>query len=162
MRYSVISIFILLGLLAGNVFAGDIREIELNDGSVIYGEIVSTKGGIYTLKSSILGTVKIEEPKIRVIRFKPSFKDKGKQRNSVQRSSEAQVQVLRQLLMGDKEIITMIISLLNDPEVQKVLEDPSIIKAVDSGNIDALISNPKFMRLLSNPTVQDISRKILE
>ncbi len=67
MRLSVISILILLGVLTCNVFAGEVREVELNDGSVICGEIVSSEGGIYTLKSSTLGTVKIEESKIRVI-----------------------------------------------------------------------------------------------
>ena len=101
----------------------EFREVELNDGSVICGEIVSVKGGIYTLKSSTLGTVKIEESKIRFIRFEPSFKTKGKQRDSEQTPTEAQVQVLQQLIMGDKEIISMILSLLNDPEVQKILED---------------------------------------
>ena len=40
----------------------------LNDGSVICGEINSYNGGIYTLKSNALGTVKIEESKIRAIR----------------------------------------------------------------------------------------------
>jgi hypothetical protein len=162
MRLLVISILLLLGVLIGNVLAGEVREVELNDGSVIYGEIVSTKGGIYTLKSGTLGTVKIEESKIRVIRFKPSGKAKGKQRDSAQTSSEAQVQVLQQLMMGDKETISMILSLLNDPEVQKVLQDPSIIKAVNSGDIQALISNPKFMKLLDNPAVKDISKKIVK
>ena len=159
MRLLVISILLLLGVLIGNVFAGEVREIELKDGSVICGEIVSFKGGIYTLKSSTLGTVKIEESKIRVIRFKPSVKAKGKQRNSAQTSSKAKVQALQQLMMGDKEIVSMILSLLNDPEVQKILEDPSIIKAVNSGDIEALISNPKFMKLLDNPAVKDISKK---
>jgi hypothetical protein len=159
MRLLVISILLLLGVLIGNVFAGEVREIELKDGSVICGEIVSFKGGIYTLKSSTLGTVKIEESKIRVIRFKPSVKAKGKQKNSAQTSSKAKVQALQQLMMGDKEIVSMILSLLNDPEVQKILEDPSIIKAVNSGDIEALISNPKFMKLLDNPAVKDISKK---
>ena len=159
MRSLVTSILLLLGVLIGNVFAGEVREVELKDGSVICGEIVSFKDGIYTLKSSTLGTVKIEESKIRVIRFKPSVKTKGKQRNSAQTSSKAQVQALQQLMMGDKEIISMILSLLNDPEVQKILEDPSITKAVNSGDIEALISNPKFMKLLDNPAVKDISKK---
>jgi len=159
MRLLVISILLLLGVLIGNVFAGEVREVELNDGSVICGEIVSFKGGIYTLKSSTLGTVKIEESKIRVIRFNPSVKAKGKQRDSAQTSTKAQVQALQQLMMGDKEIISMILSLLNDPEVQKILEDPSIIKAVNSGDIAALISNPRFMKLLDNPAVKDIGKK---
>jgi len=162
MRISIISILLLLGILTGSVFAGDIREVELNDGSVIYGEIVSTKDGIYTLKSSTLGTVKIEESNIRIIRFKPSAKTEGKQADSAQTPGKAQVQILQQLMMGDKDIISMILSLANDPEVQKILGDPSIIKAVSSGDIEALLSNPKFMKLLDNPVVKDIGKKVLE
>ena len=162
MKLSVISILLLLGVLIGNVLAGEFREVELNDGSVIFGEIVSSKGGVYTLKSSTLGTVKIEESKIRVIRFKPSVKAGGKQGDSAQTSTEARVRALQQLMMGDKEIMTMILSLLNDPEIQKILGDPSITKAINSGDTEALISNPKFMKLLSNATVKDISKKIVE
>lgn len=162
MKLSILSFFLLFAVLVGDVLAGEAREIELNDGSVIYGEIVSLSGGIYTLKSSSLGTVKIEESKIRAIRLKPSSEAKIEQGNSAQTSTEAQVKVLRQLMTGDKEIISMILSLLNDPDVQKILEDPSIIKAVNSGDIEALISNPEFMKLLDNPAIKDISRKIVE
>ena len=162
MRLLIISILLLLSLSVGNVFAGDIREVELKDGSVICGEIISSEGGVYTLKSSILGTVKIEESEIRIIRFKPSSKSKEKQRDSTQTSTEARVQALQQLMMGDKEIMSMILSLVNDPEVENILKDPSIMKAVNSGDIEALLSNPKFMKFLNNPAVKDISKKTLE
>jgi hypothetical protein len=65
-------------------------------------------------------------------------------------------------MMGDKEIMSMILSLVNDPEVENILKDPSIMKAVNSGDIEALLSNPKFMKFLNNPAVKDISKKTLE
>ena len=136
--------------------------MELTDGSVICGEIVSSKGGIYTLKSSTLGTVRIEESNIRAIRFKAPAKTNGKEQGLNHTSAEAQVQLLKQLMMGDQELIRMILSLLNDPDVQGILEDPSIIQAVNGGAIEALTSNPKFMKLLKTPTIQDITRKMAE
>jgi hypothetical protein len=162
MRLSVIVSLLLVGILISPVSAGEIREVELIDGSVISGELVSFEDGIYTLKSSALGTVKIGESKIRAIRFKPSLEATTKKGDTMPNSAEAQVQVLQQLIMGDQEILGMIFSLVNDPDIQGVLEDPSIIDAMNKGDIEALSSNPKFMRLLNNPAIQDITRKIAE
>ncbi len=65
-------------------------------------------------------------------------------------------------MMSDEEIVNMILSLQNDPDIQGVLQDPEIMKAVNSGDINALLSNPKFMKLLENPTIQDIRKKVTE
>jgi hypothetical protein len=161
-RLSIISFFFLFSVLVSDVSAGEVREIELNDGSVINAEIVSLNGGIYTLKSNTLGTVKIDESKIRAIRLKSSGERSRGQETSTQTNADLQVQVLHQLMLGDKEIMGMILSLLNDPEIQTILEDPSIIKAVNAGDIDTLLSNPKFIKLLDNPTVRNITRKVIE
>lgn len=97
MRLSAIFALLLVGVLISTVSAGEIGEVELIDGSVIRGEIISSKGGIYTLKSDTLGTVKIEESKIRAIRFTPSFEANTKKRDTRPGSADAQVQVLQQL-----------------------------------------------------------------
>jgi hypothetical protein len=161
-RLAIISFFLLFAVLVGGVNAGEVREVELNDGSVIQAEIVSLSGGIYTLKSNTLGTVKIDKSKIQSIRLKSSGEPPLTQGSPALTHTDPQVQVFQQLMMGDKEIMSMILSLLNDPEVQAILEDPSIIKAVNSGDVDALLSNPKFMKLMDNPTVRDITRKTME
>lgn len=162
MKRASIGLFILLGILYGSVFAGELREIELLDGSVILGEIVSFSDGVYTLKSGSLGTVQINESKIRVIRLKSHGAPTRELATPSDTRIGTEVQALQKLMMNDKEIMSVILSLLNDPEFQKILEDPAIIDAVNSGNIDALISNPKFMRLLNNPRFQEIKRKVVE
>jgi hypothetical protein len=151
MKPLIICFLFLLGISLGNAFAGELREIELKDGSVIYGEIVSFSDGIFTLRSKTLGTVKIKESKIRAIRSKASVGQTGDQ-----------IQGLQQRMMSDKEIVDMILSLQDDPDVQRVLQDPEIMKAVNSGDINALLSNPKFMKLLESPTIQDITKKVTE
>ena len=65
-------------------------------------------------------------------------------------------------MINDKEIMNAILSLLNDPDFQKILQDPVIMNAVNSGDIDTLISNPKFMKLLGNPKIQEIKREVIE
>ena len=72
MRHLLIGLFILLGFLVGQLWAGDLKEIELLDGSVIYGEILSLSDGVYTFESNSLGTIRIKEGRIRAIRSKTS------------------------------------------------------------------------------------------
>jgi len=151
MKHLIIALLFLLGILIGNARAGEIKEIQLKDGSVIYGEIVSFSGGTYTLRSESFGSMKIEESKIRAIRSKGPVG-----------GGQDQIQQLQHRMMSDQEVVGMILSLQNDPEVQKILEDPEIMKAVNSGDINALLSNPKFMKLLENPTIQDIRKKVTE
>ena len=50
------------------VAAGEIKEIELSNGSRILGEITSLEGDFYTIESMDLGTVRIEKSKVRAIR----------------------------------------------------------------------------------------------
>ena len=162
MRRLIISNLLMMGFLISTGAAGELGQVELIDGSVICGEIISSEGGIYTLKTSTLGTVRIEVSSIRAIRFEPPAQVKGKEQALRTTPTEAQVHALQQLMMGDPEIIRMLLTLLNDPDVQGILEDPSIIEAVNAGDIEALTSNPKFMKLLENPTIQDIFRKTAE
>lgn len=159
-RLLTIFVLIFVGAITSNVSAGGIGEVELIDGSVIRGQIISSEGGSYTLKSDTLGTVRIEASKIRAIRFKPSSTRNEKRQDTMPNSGEAHVQVLQQLLLGDQEILHMILSLVNDPDIQVILEDPSIIEAVNRGDIEALSSNPKFMKLLDNPAIQEITGKM--
>ena len=151
MKQLIVVLLLVFGISLGSALAGEIKEIELKDGSVIYGEIVSFGGGVFTLKSKGLGTVKIEDSKIRAIRS--GAREGGKQ---------DQIQQLQKRMMSDKEVVEMILSLQNDPEVQKILQDPEIMKAVNSGDMDALLSNPKFMKLLENPTIHEIREKVTD
>jgi len=137
---------------ATSAFANDTREIELKDGTILTGEVVSLANGVYTIKSDSLGTLKVEESKVRSIRTKgPSIPaaDTG-----------TQIKALQDTMMNDKEIMGMIQSLRDDPDFRKILEDPEILKAVNSGDVAALTANPAFMKLLSNKTVQDIQGKV--
>jgi hypothetical protein len=132
--------------------AAEIREIELNDGSVITGEIVSLSGGIYTIRSTALGTVQVEESKVRTIRSKGSSGATG--------GTAGQLKSLQEKMMSDGEVMNTIQTLQNDPEFQKILEDPEIMKAVQAGDINALMANPRFMELLNKPAVQEIGKRI--
>jgi len=148
---SVILVILALAAAATVVNAAETREIELADGSVITGEVVSLSGGIYTVRSATLGTLRIEESKIRAIRLQGSAAPSG---------VGGQTKSLEDKMLGDSEIMDAIRALQNDPDFQKILQDPEIMKAVQTGDIDALMRNPAFMKLLNKQAVQDINKKL--
>ena len=153
MKSIIVASFLSLVLFCANAFAGEIRVIELKDGSTITGEVQSLSGGVYTIKSDSLGTIKLEETKIRAMRS-PS------PAGNATTGTGSDVHGLQEKMMSDKEIMGMIESLKDDPEFKKLLEDPEVVKAVQAGDVAALTANPAFMKLLNNPTVKEISKKV--
>jgi len=153
-RFIAICFFLAAGLAVCTAYAGEVKELELNDGTVITGEIVSLDDGVYTVKSESLGTIKLAESRVRTIRVKGSTKD------SDSADTNAQAQALQQKMMNDKEIMDKIRSLENDPEFKKILDDPEVMKAVNSGDVAALMANPQFLKLMNNRTVQEITNKV--
>jgi hypothetical protein len=81
----------------------------------------------------------------------------GQQQGSV----NSQVQDLQGKMLADKDIMTLILALRDDPEMQALLNDPSVLQAVSQGDISALTANPRFMHLLDNPRVREI-RQLME
>jgi len=158
MRQCLVCLGLMLTLVSGPAFAGEIKDIVLRDGSVISGEVISLNKGIYTIKSDILGTITIEESRIQAIQNKTSREENLSL--SKNNSATGEIQSLQTKMMNDKEIMNLIQSLQNDPEFKKLLEDPATMKAVQSGDVAALTANPQFMKLLSNPTVQEIQKRV--
>jgi hypothetical protein len=146
-----------LSLFLSTAHAAEIKEIVLKDGSIITGEVVSLNNGIYTVKSDILGIIKLEEFKVRAIQEKSSS---GNTNASSSNSTAGEAQSLQQKMMSDKEVMSMIQSLQNDPEFKKLLEDPAFMNAVNAGDVAALTADPRFVKLLNNPTVQEIQKKV--
>jgi hypothetical protein len=147
-----IILVVLLSVSAGSAKA-EMREIELNDGSVIAGDIISLSDGIYTVRSASLGTLRIEASRISAIRAPGA--------TTLQNNSSSQVDSLRNEMLSDAEIMNAIRTLQNDPDVQKILQDPEIIKAIREGDIGALMRNPEFMKLLDKQSIRDINNKLV-
>lgn len=161
--------------LTGNASAARVAEIELNDGSIVRGEIVSAGNGVFKVQSETLGAVTIEESKIRNIRVDGSGRPATGERNATAavpggtpregtKSGGAipdeMLDSVRQRIQGDPEVMGMIGSLQDDPDFQEVLKDPAVMAAVYSGDVSALLANPKFMKILNSHAVQEIEKKL--
>lgn len=140
-------------------FAG-MREIQLNDGSVITGEVLSYTNGVYTIKSEALGVLSINDSQVRSITSKGGTRNSTATQTNASQNISSQRKDMEQKMMSDPEIINEILSLKDDPEIKKILQDPDIIQAVNDNDIQKLASNPKFLSLMNNPKVQEIERKI--
>jgi len=145
--------FILLIFWNTGVFAGSQRQIELTDGSVITGEIVSFSDGVYTIKSNHLGILKIEDSKVRSI-------DSGSRDSNDSNASFGDLQGLQNLIMSSPDLMNTIMSLQDDPDFKAALQNPEVMRAVSSGDINTLLSNPLFMKLIENPKVKEIAQEV--
>lgn len=139
-----------LCLLAHSAWA-EVREIELKDGSVITGTVRSFDGKNYIIDSESLGTISLSSGEIKTIRSAASAN------NAI---SQSEVIGLQQRLLNDKDIMALMQTLQNDPQIQSILSDPKLLQSVTSGDVQGLMDNPKFKALMENPTIREITKKI--
>ena len=59
-------------------------------------------------------------------------------------------------ILGDPEVLSMVMSLQQDPDVLAVLNDPAIMQAIAARDFNALQNNAKLLRLEHNPTIRQI------
>ena len=160
MRSTIICFFILIIFLSGNTVASEVTQIQLTDGSVISGEIISFKEGVYTLRSNSLGTIIIDESQIRVIRMDSQGATAWEPLNASNESIDNTIQSLQKSMSHNPEIMEMIQALQNDPEIQSLIRDEGIMGAVSAGDLNSLMSDPDFLKLFENPAIQQIQREM--
>lgn len=148
MRTILICIMFLFISAAFDVSAGEIKNINLKDGSTIQGEVLSLSDGVYIIESESLGPVRIEESKISSITSPENIK--------------GEIQAFQEKILSDSELLNIILPLQDNSDFKSALEDPSIIEAVNEGDMEALLSNPKFIKLLNNPEILNIRDKIVK
>jgi hypothetical protein len=152
-----------LSLIAHGVHAGEPSVIELKDGSIISGEVVSFDGSTWIIESASMGRLKIEAAKVVSIQSKKTGSqapDGG--RSAGNQANMAEIQAMQQSIMTNEALMSMIMGLQNDPDIQAILQDPEIMKAVEAGDINALLANPKFRKLMENRDIKAITREALK
>ena len=135
--------FFILMTFSCNAFAGQLSEIELVDGGVILGKIISLSDGVYIVRSNSLGTVKVKESEIRLIRQKSPSSTEKEVVSTPGGSVSPDIQALQKSMINDKEIMGLVSSLQKNSKMQELLKDPDIMKAISSGDITTLIFNPE-------------------
>jgi hypothetical protein len=144
-----------------NLWSTEPRQIELNDGSVISGEIIAFNQGTYTIKSNTLGTLTLKDSDIRTIRS-PVTTPATPSSPSSNQALSSELQNLQNLIVNDPEMMNSISSLQEDPQFQAILQDTEVMNAVTSGNLNELLNHPNFIKLLEHQKVQEIAKQITE
>ena len=165
MKILAFCFFFFLLAFSCNAFGGQVCEIELVDGGVILGEIISHNNGTYVVRSNSLGTLRVKESEIRVMRFEShgsNGTEKKKIVGGLRKGVSPEIESLQKSMMDDKEVMGHVMSLQKDPKMQELLKDPAFMKAINSGDISTLMANPKFIELLNNPEIRKIQKKVLK
>ena len=153
-----LSLGLSLGLILsfGVVADGVDRVIVLKDGSRIRGEIISVENDLYRIESDSMGTILLGSNQIQSILS-------GEQPGSLSRTAEgsqSRMQLIQSNMMSNPGVMSSIMALQNDPEMQAVLADPEVMKAIQSFDLEALARNPKVKALMNNPELKRIQGEI--
>jgi hypothetical protein len=140
----------------------DLSRIELSDGSVVVGEILGMSGGVYSVRTPSLGTLGIESSRIRAIRRADASTDSASGAGSdiglanPSSDSGAQIESMQRQMVGNADVMQMIVGLQNDPALQRAMADPELMGLISSGNLDAIREHPSFRALMNHPGIRAI------
>lgn len=148
-------------LLAGALVASfgiSAEEIVLQDGSRIKGKILSMNGGSYQLQTDSMGVITIDKSKIISISQGGSLPTIAN--DAAMETGQSAVQSLQTNMAADQGLMTSILHLQSDPDMQAVLSDPELMRAVQSFDLQTLKNHPKIKKLMANSRVQSIQKKV--
>ena len=159
--------------LASITSASELREITLDDGSSIVGEIISVENGRYTIKTKSLGTLTLGSRQVKSITqlggstgspaaAATAIADrKGASINSISSGSVASsVQQIQSSITSNTSLMSAIMQMQSNPEMQAVLSDPALMQAIQSFDIEVIQNHPKIIRLMQSQEVQQIQSKV--
>jgi len=140
------SLLLGLAVFAGVAAAGNEPvRIELEDGSVVSGELVSLHVDLAIVRSPSLGRVEVPADKIRTLTYSKAPSEPGERTaitDDVARSR------------GEAAAASGLESLRSDPLMQAIVSDADLMKRIHSGDLDSLIGDPRLRALSSHQAVR--------
>jgi hypothetical protein len=127
-------------------------RIELVDGTIVNGELVSVSNGRYVIRSPALGQIELPASSIRSIEPAGGKSPVG--------GKSADFQNIQQQIVSSPELMQLVTSMMSDPEIQTVLKDPEFMQLIMSGDLNALKNDPRIQHLMNNPSMQAIIGKM--
>ncbi|HEX2769685.1 MAG TPA: DUF4124 domain-containing protein [Geobacteraceae bacterium] len=146
---------ILIMLLVTTVAHADTYKWIDGEGAVHFSETVGEIPTKYRESAKSLGMDTLRNSKDAAGTGKESKQNAGGEAAGTPPAGD-----LKTRMMNDEEIMELILSLQNDPDMQAILSDPSVMQAVQAGDTGALMKNPVFLKLINNPRVREIVKKM--
>lgn len=132
--------------------------VVLRDGTVIKGEVVSLRDGVYTISTDSAGSLQVSKQEVR------SIDETGESGTEPvvgvgpgASSPEADaLDAATARIAQDPGLLAMVLALQNDSAVLAVLADPEITAAIAAGDYAELMNNPKIIALMNSEKVRAI------
>ena len=70
-----------------------------------------------------------------------------------------QVRMIQKRILEDPEMLSIILSLRNDPEMRKIVNDPDVAATLQTGDLSMLVNDPRFVKLLGKPQLKELVRR---
>ena len=166
----------------------ELRVFEMQDGTQITGVLLGTDGEAFKVRSKSLGEIRIPMNELKRMNplkdertennlpSKPTLSDYAPTRNSASiptlSSSQNQevpspnpmnpklIKTIQDTMMEDPEIMGILHTLQNDPQLMRALQDPEIIQLIQKGDLEAINKHPTFKMLESNEQIRDILNRM--
>ena len=173
MKKTIFCALLVLGLLMTAHYA-QASKLELTDGSIIEGQIVSLDKGVYTVNTGGLGQINIDASKISRITTSGEVIPPTINNVTVMTHQEAaakpslpsddeiksEMERVKSKITNDPETMKNVNALLVDPQFQEILKDPEIVNAAKKHDVKALMQNQKFLNIINNQKIQEIEKKV--
>ncbi len=156
-------LLIAFSILCSPVYAQSTKTITLKDGSVLKGTLVELKDNVYTIQTSHLGQVQINESDILSINSGDA-PVAASQNFTLPTSSNSQLtakmQQMQQNIMSNPEMMQQIMQLVGDEEIQNLLKDPQLSQDIMHMDPEQIQNNEKVKALMENPKFRAVTEKI--
>lgn len=146
-------------LATANTLAAAESRIELEDGSLITGEVLGSDGRTYRIRSRTLGTIEIDAEQIRSLR--PAGSAGASTGTSAAAAANNQrIDSIQKGIAADSGLLGSIMALENDPTLQEALADDEFMRAISERDFETLRNHPTIRKLLENPRMRAIVDQI--
>jgi len=183
MKTRLFSALILGALGIVPLLAGPQMQFTLKDRSVLCGELIEMKDGVYHIRSGVLGELRIPEEQIARITTAdaasvsvPPVREDGTKRTAPERIPPAQsaqsaptapasdnlteqqknVNAQVQSMLMNGSFMDKVTGLGENGAMQEVMQDEEIMRAIQNGDYEFLMKNEKMKQLIESPEMQNI------
>lgn len=151
---------ILLFVLAFTQLSWAEQIINLKDGSIIKGTVISLENNVYRIQTQNLGEIKIQNADVVTITNEDATAASVTSSHPENIDLKAQVQQAQGNLMSDPTLMNDVQSLAQDPEIIKMLSDPNLVNDIMSYDQKKIEQNPKIKELMENPSMKALMEKM--
>jgi hypothetical protein len=146
--------------IAGDAAIGKAAVIEMKDSTRVVGVVAGLQDGVYTIVSDSVGTLKVDEDKIKSIQFTaPAAEPTAAP--AADNGGAGMLGGLQQKILANPDVMMSMMELANDPAVLEILDDPEVMKLIEEGKYFQLMQNEKIKALMDNQSVRRVSNRVL-